>query len=163
MCLILETLIFPCSHHARPAPLTTDVKRSSDDGLWHDLCVPPEELRPASTLTIGQCFNWRQAGADCWVGVLGREIIAIRYRGACSYGHRNVTTRSTWEKRLAFTLRLQRIVLCTVGFYVCICAPYPRHYFRFLLPWSSCSLGQADRSADIVPRPAPPYCRLSHR
>ncbi|CAM9361973.1 unnamed protein product [Pylaiella littoralis] len=60
------------------APFTTDVKRSSDDGLWQDLCIPPEELRPASTLTIGQCFNWRQAGADCWVGVLGREVIAIR-------------------------------------------------------------------------------------
>ncbi|CAN0586555.1 unnamed protein product, partial [Ectocarpus sp. 12 AP-2014] len=44
------------------APLTSNIKQPLD-GLWHDLCVPPEELRPDSTLTIGQCFNWRQAGA----------------------------------------------------------------------------------------------------
>jgi len=68
---------------ARAASLAAQAKRSvGDDGLWHDLCVPPEELRPANTLTIGQCFNWRQAGADCWVGVVDREVIAIRYREA---------------------------------------------------------------------------------
>ncbi|CAM9302366.1 unnamed protein product, partial [Scytosiphon promiscuus] len=60
------------------APFTATSKPLSDEGPWCDLCVPPEELRPASTLTIGQCFNWRQAGPDCWVGVLGREVIAIR-------------------------------------------------------------------------------------
>eukprot|EP00752_Nemacystus_decipiens_P009391 g8394.t1 len=67
--------------HEDRASFTTRVKTSLDissDGLWHDLCVPAEELRPAHTLTIGQCFNWRQAGGDCWVGVLDREVIAIR-------------------------------------------------------------------------------------
>lgn len=58
-------------------------KTESLEGLlptesWVDLCVQPEELRPAYSLTNGQCFNWRKAGADCWVGVLGREVIAIR-------------------------------------------------------------------------------------
>lgn len=45
---------------------------------WTDLRVPPEELRPAATLTTGQCFNWRLAAPDCWVGVLGSEVVAIR-------------------------------------------------------------------------------------
>ncbi|CAN0455077.1 unnamed protein product, partial [Ectocarpus sp. 12 AP-2014] len=67
------------------APLTANIEQPLD-GLWHDLCVPPEELRPDSTLTIGQCFNWRQAGADCWVGVLGREQFTLQTSvctGAC--------------------------------------------------------------------------------
>lgn len=45
---------------------------------WRDLNVPPEELRPAVSLTIGQCFNWRQATPDVWVGLLGSEVVAIR-------------------------------------------------------------------------------------
>lgn len=56
-------------------------EKSDDDNLngWTDLRVPPEELRPSASLTIGQCFNWRQAAPDCWVGVLGREVVAIRW------------------------------------------------------------------------------------
>lgn len=70
----------------RAAPCTK-VKRSLDGGgPWHDLCVPAEELRPENTLTIGQCFNWRQAGADCWVGVLDREVIAIRCEERSRFG-----------------------------------------------------------------------------
>eukprot|EP00903_Cladosiphon_okamuranus_P011070 g10450.t2 len=65
--------------HKERASFTTKAKRLLDGGgVWHDLRVPAEELRPANTLKIGQCFNWRQAGADCWVGVLDRNVIAIR-------------------------------------------------------------------------------------
>lgn len=46
---------------------------------WTDLCVPPEELRPAVTLTIGQAFNWRRVSDDTWVGALGSYVLAIRY------------------------------------------------------------------------------------
>lgn len=46
---------------------------------WVDLNVPPEELRPAVSLTIGQCFNWRQATPDVWIGVIGSKVVAIRY------------------------------------------------------------------------------------
>lgn len=49
---------------------------------WTDLCVSPDELRPSATLIIGQCFNWQQAAPDCWVGVLGCEVVAVR----CSDG-----------------------------------------------------------------------------
>lgn len=80
----------------RAAPFTTKVKRSLDgDGLWHDLRVPAEELRPANTLTIGQCFNWRQAGADCWVGVLDHDVIAIRCKRRSRLGHRIFVVRNT--------------------------------------------------------------------
>lgn len=58
---------------------TVDGKGDNDgyDG-WTDLRVPPEELRPSASLTIGQCFTWRRAAPNCWVGVLGREVVAIR-------------------------------------------------------------------------------------
>eukprot|EP00904_Undaria_pinnatifida_P007206 jgi/Undpi1/3615/HiC_scaffold_16.g06986.m1 len=56
-----------------------DVKSEYDGhDEWVDLCIPPEELRASASLITGQCFNWRQASSDCWVGVLGRGVVAIR-------------------------------------------------------------------------------------
>lgn len=85
----------------RPAPVSAPGNSSlpelPDHGVkqeygghheWTDLCVPPEELRPSATLITGQCFNWRQASSDCWVGVLGRDVIAIRCEEAAP-GHRH--------------------------------------------------------------------------
>ncbi|KAJ1441117.1 DNA glycosylase, partial [Ochromonadaceae sp. CCMP2298] len=50
---------------------------------WEDLRVAPAELRPDSTLTMGQCFNWKKI--DCggvedkyWIGMLGPHALIIR-------------------------------------------------------------------------------------
>lgn len=53
--------------------------QEQEELAWTDLKVAPEELRPSFSLSIGQCFNWRQAAPDCWIGVLGRQVVAIRY------------------------------------------------------------------------------------
>ena len=63
--------------------------------IWHDLCVPPTELRPEASIATGQCFNWRpvrfsrnlRSSSDeassnlsslSWVGVLGQRVVAVR-------------------------------------------------------------------------------------
>ena len=45
---------------------------------WHDLKVPPEELRPNLTLSMGQCFNWNKLCDDLWVGTVGGRALAIQ-------------------------------------------------------------------------------------
>ncbi|TFJ82917.1 hypothetical protein NSK_005773 [Nannochloropsis salina CCMP1776] len=75
---------------------------------WMDLDVPPHELRPEFSLTMGQCFNWRRQGLETqakvavgegeeggreeegdkkeegggcdkvWIGVLDRHVLEIR-------------------------------------------------------------------------------------
>jgi len=37
---------------------SSDLAKLSPESPWIDLQVSPEELRPSSTLTTGQCFNW---------------------------------------------------------------------------------------------------------
>lgn len=77
------------------------------EGEWVDLEMKPEELRPQFTLTMGQCFNWRQkvccdhyipprllsgsfmwlvwgcglgqeGSEDEWVGVVGSTVLAVK-------------------------------------------------------------------------------------
>jgi len=38
--------------------MIVNYEMDSDDG-YHDLHIPPSELRPSRTLITGQCFNWR--------------------------------------------------------------------------------------------------------
>lgn len=38
--------------------LSSDIAKLAPGNDWVDLKVAPEELRPSSTLTNGQCFNW---------------------------------------------------------------------------------------------------------
>jgi N-glycosylase/DNA lyase len=37
---------------------SSDLAKISSENPWMDLQVPPHELRPSTTLTTGQCFNW---------------------------------------------------------------------------------------------------------
>jgi len=37
---------------------STDLAKISPENQWIDLKIPPQELRPSTTLTTGQCFNW---------------------------------------------------------------------------------------------------------
>ncbi|CAM9490798.1 unnamed protein product [Choristocarpus tenellus] len=62
-----------------PMPLCLPAtERACQDIGWIDLEVPSEELRPEFSLTMGQCFNWRRATVDCWVGVVGSRVLALR-------------------------------------------------------------------------------------
>jgi hypothetical protein len=51
-----------------------------DKFRWEDLRVAPAELRPDSTLTMGQCFNWKKidCGGAYWIGMLGERALIIR-------------------------------------------------------------------------------------
>lgn len=50
----------PSKKSAAPRPIlcSSDLAKIASDNPWCDLQVPPQELRPSSTLTTGQCFNW---------------------------------------------------------------------------------------------------------
>ena len=44
---------------------------------WIDLKIPPEELRAASTLETGQCFQWKRLAEDEWLGI-PHEAVRLR-------------------------------------------------------------------------------------
>ena len=81
--------------------LSSDVAKLAPENEWVDLEVSPAELRPSSTLTNGQCFNWmvvdteekeevtasngspRQSAwgthdATEWIGPLGNRVLSIK-------------------------------------------------------------------------------------
>eukprot|EP01038_Epipyxis_sp_PR26KG_P009609 gene9609-12940_t len=49
---------------------------------WITICSNAQELHPNHTLTIGQCFNWRNIehydGYCCWIGQVGQFSLLIR-------------------------------------------------------------------------------------
>ena len=110
-CLMLLLLApyFFLPHPTRPdTKETKDTKhtkplRGHTEG-WTDLCVPPEELRPAFSLMNGQCFNWRQAAGDCWVGVLGGEVIAIR----CEHSRPSSDSNALESSVVSFAICISR-------------------------------------------------------
>jgi hypothetical protein len=55
---------------------------------FHDLRLPPAQLRADFTLIMGQCFNWRKlplCAYPCWVGCLGDEPIAVLSTDSTTY------------------------------------------------------------------------------
>ncbi|CAB9524866.1 N-glycosylase/DNA lyase [Seminavis robusta] len=48
----------------RKLAIVTPLKSSEDDEAFEDLKVPPEELRPSTTLTNGQCFHWNAISTE---------------------------------------------------------------------------------------------------
>lgn len=46
--------------------------------VWRPTNISHAEMKPSSTLGIGQCFHWHPIHAKLWVGVLGSHAIAIR-------------------------------------------------------------------------------------
>ncbi|KAJ1673848.1 8-oxoguanine glycosylase ogg1, partial [Spiromyces aspiralis] len=49
-----------------------------DRGAWHDLHVPPYELRLFPTLVCGQAFRWRAVGPDEWACSLWDVVVRLR-------------------------------------------------------------------------------------
>mmetsp|Transcript_14735 Transcript_14735/g.30201 ORF Transcript_14735/g.30201 Transcript_14735/m.30201 type:complete len:780 (-) Transcript_14735:47-2386(-) len=90
----------PASSPKEPAfrILSSSISKLAQENEWIDLDVSPQELRPSSTLTNGQCFNWmvveteespdainspRQSAwgthdAQEWIGPLGDRVLSIK-------------------------------------------------------------------------------------
>lgn len=47
------------------------------EGGWIDLRVPPHELRPEFSLTMGQCFNWKRRVAPSSAGEAGGLQVSV--------------------------------------------------------------------------------------
>ena len=73
--------------HLTPIKIKSEVKRQKLENLnWIDLSIPPQELRPMNTLTMGQCFNWKQISVipldnkveGYWTGTLFNLPLIVR-------------------------------------------------------------------------------------
>jgi len=65
-----------------PQILSRDLAKLSPHNEWIDLKIPPHELRPSTTLTTGQCFNWMVVKHDEF--------------GKCVDGNEILSQQSAW-------------------------------------------------------------------
>ena len=72
---------------SRKSSTKTVILRDVPDSEFEDLKVPPEELRPSTTLTTGQCFHWK---------AISRSSPLLPTNSAAKQNGSNASKESAW-------------------------------------------------------------------